>query len=140
LISLTRCYRFPAAHVLAIPSESDAENQRIYGKCANPAGHGHDYAVEVTVAGPLDSRTGRVIDPLRLDSIFEQRVAQRLSHRMLNELPLFSGRGLVPTAENIARVVFEELDAPLAASGDARLRCVRVLETRRNSFVYGEIE
>jgi 6-pyruvoyltetrahydropterin/6-carboxytetrahydropterin synthase len=140
LISLTRCYRFPAAHVLAIPTESDAENRRIYGKCANPAGHGHDYGVEVTVAGPLDPRTGRVIDPARLDSIFEQRVAQRLAHRMLNELPLFSGRNLVPTAENIARVVFEELAAPVAASGRARLRRVRVLETRRNSFVYGEME
>ncbi len=140
MISLTRCYRFPAAHVLAIPTESDAENRRIYGKCANPAGHGHDYGVEVTVAGPLDPWTGRVIDPARLDSIFEQRVAQRLAHRMLNELPLFSGRGLVPTAENIARVVFEELATPVAASGQARLRRVRVLETRRNSFVYGEVE
>jgi 6-pyruvoyltetrahydropterin/6-carboxytetrahydropterin synthase len=140
LISVTRCYRFPAAHVLAIPTESDAENRRIYGKCANPAGHGHDYGVEVTVAGPLELRTGRVIDPARLDSIFEQRVAKRLAHRMLNELPLFADRSLVPTAENIARVVFEELAAPIAASGEARLRRVRVLETRRNSFVYGEME
>jgi 6-pyruvoyltetrahydropterin/6-carboxytetrahydropterin synthase len=140
LISLTRCYRFPAAHVLAIPTESDAENERIYGKCANPAGHGHDYGVEVTVAGPLDPQSGRLIDPALLDAIFAQRVAQRLAHRMLNELPLFRERDLVPTAENIARVVFEELDAPVAAAGAARLRRVRVLETRRNSFVYGEME
>lgn len=140
MISLTRCYRFPAAHVLAIPTESDAENERIYGKCANPAGHGHDYGVEVTVAGPLDPRTGRLIDPSRLDAIFEQRVARRLAHRMLNELPLFRERDLVPTAENIARVVFEQLEAPVAAAGAARLRRVRVLETRRNSFVYGEME
>ena len=70
MISLTRCYRFPAAHVLAIPSASDAENRRLYGKCANPAGHGHDYGVEVTIAGPLDPQTGRVIDPARLDAIF----------------------------------------------------------------------
>ena len=137
---MTRCYRFPAAHVLAIPSLPDAENRRIYGKCANPAGHGHDYGVEVTVAGPLDPWTGRVIDPARLDSIFEQRVAQRLAHRMLNEVPLFAGRELVPTAENIARVVFEELAGAISAGGAARLRRVRVLETRRNSFVYGEVE
>ena len=140
MISLTRCYRFPAAHVLAIPTASDAENRRIYGKCANPAGHGHDYGVEVTVAGPLDARSGRVIDPERLDAIFEERVGRRLGHRMLNELPLFADRELVPTAENIARVVFEELAGPVAACGRARLQRVRVLETRRNSFVYGEME
>ena len=140
MISLTRCYRFPAAHVLAIPTASDAENRRLYGKCANPAGHGHDYGVEITVAGPLDPRTGRVIDPARLDAIFEERIAARLAHRLLNELPLFAERDLVPTAENVARVVFEELTGPVAASGPARLQRVRVLETRRNSFVYGEME
>ncbi len=140
MISVTRCYRFAAAHVLAIPTASDAENRRIYGKCANPAGHGHDYGVEVTVSGPIEERTGRVIDPDRLDALFEERVGQRLAHRMLNELPLFAARELVPTAENIARVVFEELDEPIAASGAARLRRVRVVETRRNSFVYGEME
>ena len=140
MISLTRCYRFPAAHVLAIPSASDEENRRLYGKCANPAGHGHDYGVEVTIAGPLDPQTGRVIDPARLDAIFEERIAARLAHRLLNELPLFAERDLVPTAENIARVVFDELAGPVADSGPARLRRVRVLETRRNSFVYGEME
>ena len=140
MISLTRCYRFPAAHVLAIATASEAENRRLYGKCANPAGHGHDYGVEVTVAGPLEEPAGRVIDPARLDAIFAERVASRLAHRMLNELPLFAERELVPTAENIARVVFEELAGPIAACGRARLRRVRVLETRRNSFVYGEPE
>ena len=140
MISLTRCYRFAAAHVLAIPGESDAANWRIYGKCANPAGHGHDYGVEVTVAGPLDERSGRLIDPARLDALFEERVGSRLAHRMLNDQPLFCDRELVPTAENIARVIFEELAGPVAASGAVRLHRVRVLETRRNSFVYGEME
>jgi 6-pyruvoyltetrahydropterin/6-carboxytetrahydropterin synthase len=140
LIRVTRCYRFPAAHVLAIPTASDAENRRIYGKCANPAGHGHDYGVEVTVSGPIDERSGHVIDPARLDALFEERVGRRLAHRMLNELPLFAERELVPTAENIARVVFEALDEPIAACGEARLRRVRLVETRRNSFVHGEME
>jgi len=139
VISLTRCYRFPAAHVLAIRSASDAENRRLYGKCANPAGHGHDYGVEVTVAGPVDERTGRIIDPARLDALFEECVGRRLAHRMLNDVPLFAERGLVPTAENIARVVFDELAEPVAAGGAARLARVRVVETRRNSFVYGEM-
>ena len=140
MISLTRCYRFPAAHVLAIRSASDAENRRLYGKCANPAGHGHDYGIEVSVAGPVDERTGRVIDPARLDALFEERIGRRLAYQMLNDVPLFADRELVPTAENIARVVFEELAGPVAAAGAARLARVRVVETRRNSFVYGELE
>lgn len=140
MISVTRCYRFPAAHVLALRDATDAENRRLYGKCANPAGHGHDYGVEVTVAGPVDERTGRVIDPARLDALFEERVGSRLAHRNLNEAPLFAVRELVPTAENIARVVFDELAGPIAASGEARLARVRIVETRRNSFVYGELE
>jgi len=140
VISVTRCYRFPAAHVLAIRTASEAENRRLYGKCANPAGHGHDYGVEVTVAGPVDERTGRLIDPAGLDALFEERVGRRLAHRLLNEVPLFAERDLVPTAENVARVVFEQLAEPVAASGAARLARVRVVETRRNSFVYGEME
>ena len=139
MITLTRCYRFPAAHVLALRDATDAENRRLYGKCANPAGHGHDYGVEVTVAGPVDERTGRLYDPARLDAIFEERVASRLAHRNLNEVPLFAERDLVPTAENIARVVFDELAEPIAASGAARLARVRIVETQRNSFVYGEM-
>ena len=56
-IELTRCYRFPAAHVLRSPQLSDVENERIYGKCANPNGHGHNYGLEVTLTGPLDPKT-----------------------------------------------------------------------------------
>jgi 6-pyruvoyltetrahydropterin/6-carboxytetrahydropterin synthase len=140
VISLTRRYRFPAAHVLAIPTLPEAENRRIYGKCANPAGHGHDYGVELTVAGPVDPATGRIVDPARLDALFEARVARQLAHRMLNEVPLIAARGLVPTAENVARVVFEQLAGPLAEDGTARLVRVRIVETHRNAFAYGERE
>ena len=62
MIDLTRRYRFPAAHVLAHPHLSSAENDRIYGKCANPGGHGHDYGLEVTVRGAVDARSGQVAD------------------------------------------------------------------------------
>jgi 6-pyruvoyltetrahydropterin/6-carboxytetrahydropterin synthase len=137
LISLTRRYRFPAAHVLARADFSDAENRRVYGKCANPAGHGHDYGLEVTLTGPVDERTGEIADRERLDAIVGERVLERFSHRMLNEDPLFRER--VPTAENIAQVVYERLAPPIAAAGGARLLRVRVVETRRNSFVYGEM-
>ena len=133
---LSRRYRFPAAHVLAHPSLSQAENERIYGKCANPAGHGHDYGFEVIVEGPVDERSGRVVLPEWLDALVGERVLERFSHRFLNEDPLFED--LVPTAENIARVIHEQLARPIAEGSHARLLRIRVDETRRNSFAYGD--
>jgi 6-pyruvoyltetrahydropterin/6-carboxytetrahydropterin synthase len=137
-VQLTRRYRFPAAHVLAHPSFSTEQNERTYGKCANPAGHGHDYGVEVTVEGPVDARTGRILEPGHLDCIVEARVLERFSHRMLNDDPLF--RDQVPTAENLARVIHQRVAGPVADESGARVVRVRVEETRRNSFVYGEME
>jgi 6-pyruvoyltetrahydropterin/6-carboxytetrahydropterin synthase len=136
VISLTRRYRFPAAHVLRRSDFSEEENRRIYGKCANPKGHGHDYAVEVTVSGPLDPETGRVLDPARFDRIVEGALLERFSHRLLNDDPLFARD--VPTAENIARLAHGLLLPPLAEAG-ATLRRVRVRETRNNTFDYGDL-
>jgi 6-pyruvoyltetrahydropterin/6-carboxytetrahydropterin synthase len=135
---LTRRYRFPAAHVLAQPTLTLERNREIYGKCANPAGHGHNYGIEVTVTGPLDPRSGRIIDPEQLDAIFESRVSSRFGHRSLNADPAFAQR--VPTAENLAQVIHAELAPAIERAGTARLARVRVIETRRNSFVYGEME
>lgn len=137
MIAVTRCYRFPAAHVLRSAELSDAENERIYGKCANPNGHGHDYGVEVTVAGPVDPRTGWIVDPDWLDALVRDRVLARLAYRLLNEDPAFHAR--VPTAENIALFVEEALAAPIAERGAGRLARVRVVETRRNVFETGGI-
>jgi 6-pyruvoyltetrahydropterin/6-carboxytetrahydropterin synthase len=135
MIELTRCYRFPAAHLLAQEDLSQAENEQLYGKCANPAGHGHNYELEVTVTGPIDERTGEVMSRDRLDAMVDQQVLARFAHRMLNDDELFAE--CVPTAENIARVVYDRLEAPVSAAGGARLARVRVLETRKNTFVYG---
>jgi 6-pyruvoyltetrahydropterin/6-carboxytetrahydropterin synthase len=135
VIELTRCYRFPAAHLLAQEDLSQAENERLYGKCANPAGHGHNYELEVTVTGPIGEATGEVMSRERLDALVDRQVLARFAHRMLNDDELFAE--CVPTAENIARVVYERLDAPVSAAGGARLARVRVLETRKNMFVYG---
>jgi 6-pyruvoyltetrahydropterin/6-carboxytetrahydropterin synthase len=135
LIALTRRYRFPAAHVLAHPALSAEQNRLTYGKCANPAGHGHDYGLEVTVSGPLDRRSGRVVDRTALDALVAERVLSRFGHRMLNADPAFAER--VPTAENIALVVHDLLEAPLARQG-ARLLRIRLQETRRNHFACGE--
>jgi 6-pyruvoyltetrahydropterin/6-carboxytetrahydropterin synthase len=138
VIALTRRYEFPAAHVLAHPSMSDAENRRVYGKCANPNGHGHNYGVEVTVAGPVDPLSGRIAEPDVLDAIFDERVRARFAHRNLNDDRAFADH--VPTAENIARVIHGELAPAIGERTAARLVRVRVNETRRNSFVYGALE
>jgi 6-pyruvoyltetrahydropterin/6-carboxytetrahydropterin synthase len=136
MIELTRCYRFPAAHVLSRDDLSAAENERMYGKCANPGGHGHNYGIEVTVTGPVDERTGEVMSRDRLDALVAERVLSRFAHRLLNDDDEFAD--LVPTAENIARVVHARLAGAVSASGSARVARVRVLETRKNTFVYGE--
>jgi 6-pyruvoyltetrahydropterin/6-carboxytetrahydropterin synthase len=138
VIAVTRRYEFPAAHVLAHPSFSDAENERVYGKCANPNGHGHDYGIEVTVAGPVDATSGRIIEPALLDAIFHEKVERRFAHRNLNLDAAFRER--VPTAENIALVIHEELAPEIAARSTATLRRVRVRETRNNTFDYGVLE
>lgn len=136
LIALTRRYRFPAAHVLRNERFSEAENRRIYGKCAHPSGHGHDYGLEVTVTGPLDPRTGAIVPVAELDALVRERVLDRLGHRLLNEDPWFAVA--VPTAENIALAVRRELGAALAERGAARLARIRLEETRRNAFERGE--
>jgi 6-pyruvoyltetrahydropterin/6-carboxytetrahydropterin synthase len=130
VIELTRRYDFPAAHVLRHPAFSEEENRRVYGKCAHPAGHGHDYGLEVTLGEDL-------LAPEELDAIVEERILARLSHRLLNELEPFLAR--VPTAENIARVAYESLADPIARAG-ARLVRICVVETPRNRFEYSEDE
>jgi len=89
------------------------------------------------VGGAVDARSGRIIDPGLLDAIVEERVLERFAHRYLNDDPAF--RALVPTAENIARVIHEQLAPVIRARSTAQLVRVRVRETRKNSFVYGAL-
>ena len=138
MIELTRCYGFPAAHVLARDDFSEERNRATYGKCANPGGHGHNYGVEVTVRGPIEAATGEIMSRPLLDRLVDTHVLARFAHRMLNDDPLFAER--VPTAENIALAIQEQLEAPIAEAGAARLARVRVRETRKNSFVTGDPE
>ncbi len=138
MIAVTRRFGFPAAHVLAHPDFTREENERIYGKCANPAGHGHNYGVEVTVSGPQDERTGQIIAPELLDEIFDASVRQRFSHQLINRDPIFERQ--IPTAENLARVVYAVLEEAVAERSAARVLGVRIIETHRNSFSTGEWE
>jgi 6-pyruvoyltetrahydropterin/6-carboxytetrahydropterin synthase len=133
LVRKTRCYAFSAAHVLASPQLSADENDRIFGKCANPNGHGHDYGVEVSVEGPVDPEKGEVAPNALLDEIFDEVVTARYSHGLLNEMPRFETA--VPTAENIAQAIYEDLANRIEQRTHAKLAAVRVIETSNNDFV-----
>jgi 6-pyruvoyltetrahydropterin/6-carboxytetrahydropterin synthase len=131
-ISLTRRYRFAASHRLHTPRLSESENQRVYGKCSNPYGHGHNYFVEVTVSGPVDTATGMIANLGQLDPFVETHILDAFDQKYLNEqVPEFAPeKSLVPTTENLCRVIFQRLrNFPLA-----HLDRVRIEETSNNSF------
>jgi 6-pyruvoyltetrahydropterin/6-carboxytetrahydropterin synthase len=128
---------FSAAHRLHNPKRDADWNRRIYDKCDNPAGHGHNYFIQVSVKGKIDPETGMVIDLKRLKDIMRERVVDRVDHRNLNEDVDFL-RGVVPTAENLARCFWQQL-AP--AINEGSLYEIVLEETERNSVVYrGEDE
>jgi len=116
---------------------STEDNLRVYGKCNNSYGHGHNYALEVTVSGPIDARTGMICDLGELDTAVEREVLARFDHEHLNLTPAFAGS--VPTSENLASTIFEILQRNFHA---AHLEGVKLEETSQNSFEYaggGEI-
>ena len=128
-ISLTRRYHFSASHRLHTPKLSEAENRRIYGKCSNPYGHGHNYVVEVTLGGPVDPETGMIANLAELDPFVEREVLEPFDHKFLNEeVPEF--RTEVATTENLCREIFRRLKNFPAA----RVEKIRVEETSKNSF------
>lgn len=136
MISVTRRYGFPASHRLHSPDLSSAENARLYGKCNNPFGHGHDYILEVTVAGEVDARTGLLLPISRLDQLVNDEVLRLFAHRNINtDVPQF--RSLVPTTENVALVIAHLLEKRWHdhfRNTSTRLQRVHVQETGRNGF------
>jgi 6-pyruvoyltetrahydropterin/6-carboxytetrahydropterin synthase len=130
-LSLTRRYRFAASHRLHRPNFSETENARIYGKCSNPYGHGHNYSLEVTVTGAVDPATGMIANLGDLDPFVEREVVEAFDHKYLNEeVAEFAEE--VPTAENICREIYRRLKSFPAA----RLERVRLEETSKNSFEF----
>jgi 6-pyruvoyltetrahydropterin/6-carboxytetrahydropterin synthase len=111
---------------------SEEENQRIYGKCNNPYGHGHNYALEVTVTGPVDPSTGMIANLGDLDPFVEREVLAAFDHKNLNE-EVAEFKAVVPTTENVCREIFRLLQNFPAA----RLERVRIEETSKNSFEIG---
>ena len=130
-VHLSRRYAFAASHRLHSPALSDEENREIYGKCNNPHGHGHNYALEITVAGQVDPATGMVCNLSDLDAFVEENILERFGHQNLNTLPEF--QGTVPTTENLCVEVFDILEEGFH---HAQVDKVRIEETMLNSFEY----
>lgn len=128
---LTRRYKFAAMHRLHTAHLSEADNWKVFGKCNNPNGHGHNYVVLVTVSGVIDERTGRAIDVVALDRLVQDSVVTRFDHHDLNQDPAFAER--TTTGENLAILVWELLADRIPG---ARLEKVGVIETRDNYFEY----
>ena len=128
---LTIRTHFAAAHRLAREELSQAENEAIYGKCARPHGHGHNYLLEVTVRGTIDARTGMVCDLAELQKLVADRVVEPFDHTFLNK-DVAHFASCVPTAENIALHIADLLSAPIADLG-ARLHKVRLQESPNNA-------
>jgi 6-pyruvoyltetrahydropterin/6-carboxytetrahydropterin synthase len=124
MIYLTRKCEFSASHYYHNPDWSDEENRRVFGKCANLNGHGHNYTLEVTVKGDIDPTTGFVVDLKELKGILNREVVDAMDHRHLNEeVPEF--RSTIPTTENIAIAIWQRVEQKLQV---AKLHRVRLYE------------
>ena len=125
MIYVTRRAEFSASHYYHNPDLSPEENRRLFGKCNNPHGHGHNYTLEVTVAGEIDRATGMVMDLKELKKLLESEVLELMDHKFLNkEVPVFAVK--IPTTENIAVEIWKLL-APKLTLG--KLHRIRLYET-----------
>ncbi|MEX0748007.1 MAG: 6-carboxytetrahydropterin synthase [Rhodothermales bacterium] len=132
LVYVTRKARFNAAHRLHNPEKSEQWNRETFGKCNNPNWHGHNYVLEVTVAGQPDPDTGYVVDLGRLKQIINDRVISKCDHANLN-LDVDFLMGILPSTENFAVAVWKELENAIPTG---RLHRVRIRETDNNSAEY----
>jgi 6-pyruvoyltetrahydropterin/6-carboxytetrahydropterin synthase len=128
---LTRRCMFSASHRLHSDAMSGEENRATYGKCNNPYGHGHNYVVEVTVSGQVDSKTGMVCNLVDLDGFIGREVVERYDHQNLNLLPEFKRK--VPTTENLCIEIYEIVKRGFHP---AHLEKIHIEETMMNSFEY----
>ncbi len=131
-VLVSRRETFNAAHQLRNPRLSDDENRRLFGKCVNL--HGHNYALDVVVAGKINDASGYVLDLKRLSDVMCQQIIQHVDHRNLNtDVPWLEG--IIPTAENLAMTFWERLKRELPHGA---LRSVRVSETDKNWAEVGD--
>jgi len=132
MIFITRRETFAAAHRLFRPELSDEENLKIFGKCSNPNWHGHNYILEVTVAGEVDPHTGFVLDLKKLKEIIKVNVIDQVDHKNLNLDTEFM-KGLIPTSENLCIAIWKQLEDKIP---NGKLYSVKLYETENNYFEY----
>ena len=132
LVYVTRKAHFNAAHRLHNPQKSDEWNKEMFGKCNNPNWHGHNYVLEVTVAGEPDPETGYVIDLAELKEVIEEYVVSKCDHHNLN-LDVEFMQGIMPSTENFVVAIWQQLVDKLRAG---RLHRIRLFETERNMAEY----
>ena len=132
MVFVTRQVHFNAAHKMVNPAWSAEQNQAVFGPCANENWHGHNYVLEVTLAGEPDPDTGYVFDLAKLKTILDERVLRHLDHKNLNlDVPFL--QGIIPSSENLAIAIWQQL---LPALAPAQLYSVRLYETPRNFVEY----
>jgi 6-pyruvoyltetrahydropterin/6-carboxytetrahydropterin synthase len=132
MLYVTRRERFSAAHRMFNPGFTDEENLRVFGPCSNPNWHGHNYILEVMVAGEPDPETGFVIDIHLLKKIIRENVIYKVDHKNLN-LDTDFMKGILPSAENIAVAIWKQLAAKIPSG---KLYSVKLYETENNYFEY----
>lgn len=138
MVYITRVERFNAAHKLWVDAWTEAENLERFGKCANPNWHGHNYHLHVTVKGEPDPVTGFVVNAKELSVIIKEEVTDHIDHRNINlDVPFFP-KTLQPTSENVVKIIWQRLEAPVKALGGT-LHRITLWETE-NIYVeyYGE--
>jgi 6-pyruvoyltetrahydropterin/6-carboxytetrahydropterin synthase len=132
MIYVTRREVFSSAHCLYNPEWTAEKNNEVFDKCSNPNGHGHNYTLEVIVAGEIDPETGYVIDLKQLKSIVHERVIKYVDHKHLNyDVPFL--KGIIPTAENIAVAIWRQLVDKIPSG---RLYSIKLYETENNYAEY----
>ena len=142
MFRVTRRYAFAASHRLHSPQLGAEENRRIYGKCNNPYGHGHNYLIDVSARGPADDATGLAVNVAELDDLVRRQVLEPFGHSNLNaDTDAF--HSVVPTSENLAVEICRRLKRNWSAAfpGDwPKLEKIRIAETERNIFELGADE
>ena len=131
-VYITRRETFAAAHRLFKPELSDEENYQLFGKCSNPNWHGHNYTLEVVVAGEVDEDTGFVMDLKELKKIVKNYIIEEVDHKNLNIETKFM-KGMIPTSENIVLAIWDELKDKIP---QGKLYSVKLYETENNYFEF----
>lgn len=133
-VCLSRRYRFSASHRLHVEALGTEGNRTLFGKCNNPFGHGHNYTVQVTLAGPVDSETGMVVNLADLDAFAQRELLDRFDYTNLNEHPSFEKQ--VPSTEHLCLELWKLFKEFSSAHASLELKRIRVEETKNNAFDY----